>query len=521
MISPSPTTTDNYSDLIEDPLLFQKLCWPSMLLYDRQKEIIESVVENDETIVVAGNQLGKDFITAFIVLWFFCSRTPCHVITSSAGQTQLKSVLWGEIRNFIQNSTVSLPIKVNDLALSYIREDGTLEPKSYVLGIVTNTSENMQGHHLARGPRNAARTLAIFDEASGIADEYYNAADTWSHRKLIIGNPLPCNNFFYNGVKAGDIPRDSGIGFHRKIIKVKADDSPNVRLAKEELRLGKTPSERIIIPGVVSWNDYQKRRKLWDPIRQSIGLDAEFYEGSEVLLFPPDWLNKAEERHRCILHPSKRIALAMGVDTAEGGDSTVWTIVDDLGIIEQLSLKTSDTSDIPGRTIVLIKKHNLLSENILFDIGGGGKQHADNLRKSGYSVQTIPFGGSPSVINIPVGKQAKQEAKEETTENRQVYKNKRAEMYGILRDLLDPDNDAVFAIADKYTELRRQLAPLPLMYDGEGKMYLPPKDKPSVNYTGLTIRQILGCSPDEADSLVLATYGLKHPFRRTRVGVLF
>ncbi len=518
----SDLKVEDYLGLLEDPLCFQKLCWPDMLLYDKQIEIIKSVEENDETVVVAGNQLGKDFITGFIVLWFYCSRSPCHIITSSAGQTQLKSVLWGEIRNFIQSSVIPLPLKVNDLALSYIKEDGTIEPKSYVLGIVTNTPENMQGHHLARGPNAQPRTLAIFDEASGIADEYSNAAETWAHRKLVIGNPLPCNNFFFNAVEQGDIPRDNGIGFHRKVIQIKAEHSPNVRLAREEIALGKEPSRTTVIPGVVSWDDYCKRRKLWDLVRQSVGLDAEFYKGAEVLLYPPDWLNAAEERNREIkLGRNKRNAKAMGCDTAEGGDSTVWTVVDELGIIEQISMKTSDTSDIPGKTISLINKYNLLSENVLFDIGGGGKQHADNLRKLDYNVQTIAFGGSPTPSTVQPNSYAKKQAKEEGFENRQTYKNKRAEMYGILRDLLDPNNDAVFAIPDTLTELRRQLAPLPLLYDGEGKMYLPPKDKPSANYTGMTIRQIIGCSPDEADSLVLATYGLTHTYKPTKVGVLF
>lgn len=511
-----------FRNLIEDPIAFYSLCWPEAKLYDKQQEIIESVRDNDETIVVAGNQLGKDYITGFIALWFFISRSPCHIITSSAGQTQLKSVLWGEMRNFILSSAIPLPLKTNDLALGYVLPDGSIEPKSYVLGIVTNTPENMQGHHLARGPDNQPRTLAIFDEASGIDDPYYNASDTWAHRKLIIGNPLPCNNFFYNGVKGGDIPREYGGGYHRKIIKVKASDSPNVRLALKEIEAGRKPSRKIIIPGVVSWDDYSKRRKLWDPIKQSIGLDAEFYEGSEVLMFPPDWLNRAEELARNLPSNKERQAVSMGLDCAEGGDSTVWTIVDHLGIIKQISIKTSDTSDIPGRTIALINEYDLDPANVFVDIGGGGKQHADNLKSKGYPVTTIAFGSSPTPVTIPPNKWAKREASEEAKENRSVYKNKRAEMYGILRDLLDPETEGSgFAIPDKLTELRRQLAPLPLLYDGEGRLFLPPKDKPSSTYTGETIRSILGCSPDEADSLVLATYGLKYPNRKIKVGALF
>ena len=116
---------------IEDPLKFQRLCWPDVKFYDKQIEIIESVAYNDETIVPAGNKLGKDFVAAFIALWFFCSRSPARVVTSSAGQNQLKSVLWGEIRRFINTSKYPLPIQVNDLLLRQVKPDGSIEARSF------------------------------------------------------------------------------------------------------------------------------------------------------------------------------------------------------------------------------------------------------------------------------------------------------------------------------------------------------------------------------------------------------
>lgn len=206
------------SDLLNDPLKFVQLCWPDLRLYDKQAEIMESVRDNDETIVPAGNMLGKDFIAGLIVLWFFCSRSPCRIVTSSSGQAQLKSVLWGEIRNFARTSRYPLPIVINSMDLYQLKPDGTQVEKSYVKGIVTNEPENLQGHHLSTeqlltghggigGSRRFPRTLAIFDEASSIEDKYYDAVDTWAHRKLIIGNPLPCANIFYRTVKAGDILR--------------------------------------------------------------------------------------------------------------------------------------------------------------------------------------------------------------------------------------------------------------------------------------------------------------------------
>ena len=83
--------------------------------------------------------------------------------------------------------------------------------------------------------------------------------------------------------------------YYRKIIKIRAEDSPNVRLALEQQRLGIIPTNEILVPGVLTWTECCKRRATWDAIRQCIGLDAEFYEGAELLLFPPEWLNRAEQ----------------------------------------------------------------------------------------------------------------------------------------------------------------------------------------------------------------------------------
>ena len=46
--------------------------WPAPPgLYNKQREVVRSVVENKETVVVAGNQLGKDYVAGAIALLFF------------------------------------------------------------------------------------------------------------------------------------------------------------------------------------------------------------------------------------------------------------------------------------------------------------------------------------------------------------------------------------------------------------------------------------------------------------------
>lgn len=50
---------------IADPIKFAKLLWPDVTFYAKQREVIYSVLENDETFVPAGNMLG-DYPPLFI-----------------------------------------------------------------------------------------------------------------------------------------------------------------------------------------------------------------------------------------------------------------------------------------------------------------------------------------------------------------------------------------------------------------------------------------------------------------------
>lgn len=198
-----------------DPLALAGLLWPAVRFYRQQRQILASVRDNDETVVVAGNMLGKDFVAAYAVLWFFLTRHPCRVVTTSADYAQLEAVLWGELRRFIDTAAVPLryeqggPLIVNHLHLRKVY-GGKVCGVSYVLGRVAAKGEGMLGHHVtpdSQGYRDDGlpRTLFVADEASGVDDRSYERADTWAQRKLIIGNPYDCQNFFRRAVAGGDL----------------------------------------------------------------------------------------------------------------------------------------------------------------------------------------------------------------------------------------------------------------------------------------------------------------------------
>lgn len=206
-------TNDELHKDLGKPLVMLKAWWPHVQIYDKQVEIIESVRDNYETVCVAGNMLGKDFISGFIALHFFLTRTPVRVVTTSADHSQLEAVLWGEIRRWIQTCNKPLtadkggPIVENHLHLRKL-VDGKARRMcglSYMIGRTAAKGESLLGHHIAETGDGIPRTLFVVDEASGVEDIAYERATTWAKRILVIGNPFPCNNHFKRAVKGGDI----------------------------------------------------------------------------------------------------------------------------------------------------------------------------------------------------------------------------------------------------------------------------------------------------------------------------
>jgi hypothetical protein len=290
------------------------------------------------------------------------------------------------------------------------------------------------------------------------------------------------------------------------VIHIDGLDSPNVKIGIDRAKAGVSGPHPLLIPGLLSYDEYLVRDSEWDEVKKTMRLRGRFYEGEQAMLFPANWLDIAQAHWEDLKRQAKpRKAKAMGVDGAEGRDLTCWTIVDDDGIIKQVARQTPDTMEIVNETIRYMEDYGISPRNVVFDGGGGGKQISDRLRQMGHRVKIVMFGGSTSDTQSKA--KGKRKDKQEV---RSVYKNRRAEMYGSLRKLLNPHSDRLFAIPDDAHELREELVILPLQYDQEGRMYLPPKDSRGNDSKSheVTLRKLLGRSPDRADSLVLACDGL-------------
>ena len=398
------------------------------------------------------------------------------------------------------------------------KDTGRHDPGHFVRLSVAKVGESLQGTHLP--DVSLPRILVIFDESTAIPDSFYDAATSFAHRILVMANPLSTSNFFYRHCRTGDTPDPlDPKRLHRKVIHISAEDSPNVIAGKQWRKSGGVGIPPTIIPGLMSYSTYVSGRKFWDERKKRIRLGGLFDEGQEAMMFPSDrleaaeraWVEIAGEDSATLTRREPVGTCWMGVDTASGGkDWNCWAIIDRLGIVEiDARPSTMDSPVVQAITLAKIQRYKLRHSNIAFDRGGGGTEHVGYLMRKGMTmIRRIAFS--------------------ERAKDPKTYTNKRAEMYGLLRQSFDParwskgTNEAgmefyetCFVLPPNERLLREELACLPLLHDAEDKMFMLPKhhkekvlgQKEHKDGAGATcISDLIDRSPDRADALALANY---------------
>lgn len=196
---------------------------------------------------------------------------------------------------------------------------------------------------------------------------------------------------------------------------------------------------------------------------------CDFTSSRSDVLIPIDLVLKA--RKRLINEAELRFApRIMGVDVARfGADRSVIFKRSGLQAFEPLIFKDMDNMSLAARVAAEIK--NFSADSVFIDAGAGSGV-IDRLRQLGFGnvVQEVPFGSRP----IKDGQ----------------YANKRAEMWGEMRDWLKAGG----ALPDKPSDLAGEMSLPTYDFDVAGKIRLESKEK---------IKERLGKSPDLADALAL------------------
>lgn len=318
------------------------------------------------------------------------------------------------------------------------------------------------------------------------------------------------------------------VEYYRRCIRYPAEDSPNVALALLQLKRGQRPTGETLVPGMVSWAAYCDGRANLPKMRQSVVLDARWWEGAEQRLVPDEWLDVAVAHGNKL--PARRAGRTwLGIDPGEGGDDSAWVWGDRLGVKGVVSLPTPDTNAVFGRTHLIVREWGIAWGDVIFDYGGGGKEHVDRFRASGYPVRGVRFGTIKTEKKRGMTQFAE---KRDVDEDTAGYVNRRSEMAYAVRMLLERpaviDDPLVLAsmgsdferIKDKpiyglptpvCNELIRQIAAVPLTWDDLGRFKLIPKspraDKPDDQNC---FKARIGRSPDQFDAFCLMVFGMAH-----------
>ncbi|HEX5443707.1 MAG TPA: hypothetical protein VFW87_07760, partial [Pirellulales bacterium] len=120
-----PDPLEPWKSLHNDPAGFAAHIWPGFQLADYQREILESVRDNNQTFVFSGHKMGKSLVAAMAALWFFTTRSPATVLVISASEQQLEHVMWAELRRLLMHAAEKLPFVEHKLRLRLPETEGS------------------------------------------------------------------------------------------------------------------------------------------------------------------------------------------------------------------------------------------------------------------------------------------------------------------------------------------------------------------------------------------------------------
>lgn len=421
--------------------------------WERQVEILQSIVENTETNVVSGHGVGKDWLAARVAWWWVCTRKGV-VITTAPTEKQVKTILWGEIRDAHEKARA--PLGGNLLPADPLWQK---KPKWYMKGMVGREVNSLAGFH-------AANVLVIEDEAAGLSDFVFQAVEScaggFNDRIFRIGNPK-CgpNHPFAKACRDSDKP---GV---RKTIRIRTTENPNCTQNRE------------VIPGLngPQWVERMARK---------YGKASHIYRALVEAKFPPaaadgvigfEHIQAARDRLEG-RGDERGETIRLGLDCARFGDDLTKCWATD-GVRAWLVFEMAKATGGPIAKRTVQAAQDLGAVSVAIDVGGitGAVDGVYDLQERGEAPAEL------EVYENQFGARATDPSE---------WQNRRTELWWRLRDWLR--DEAAF---DPDEDLEEELLAPTYKWSGRAKI-LEPKEQ---------IKARLGRSPDDADALALAVSG--------------
>jgi len=343
--------------------------------------------------VASGRGIGKSALVSWLVHWMLSTRIGSTTIVSANSEAQLRSVTWAEITKWLamaMNShwfeiaaTRIMPAKwITEL----VERDLKKGTRYWAVEGRLWSEENPDAY---AGVHNWDGVMLIFDEASGIPDSIWSVSDGFftentPHRfHVAFSNPRRNTGYFYETF-------NSKRSFWR---------TSNID-AREVEGTDKNLYQRII-------DEYGA-----DSYQANVEVYGQFPSEGDDQFIPVNLVDDAMKRPK---HKDETAPITIGVDPARfGSDATVIAVRQGRDLIDIKRLRGADTMEVVGHVIEAIEEYK--PALTVVDEGGLGAGVVDRLKEQRYKVRGVNFGNK--------------------AQKQLMYGNKRAEMWGAMRDWL-------------------------------------------------------------------------------------
>ena len=177
--------------------------WP------KQVEVANALLTHKRVFVKASHSVGKSFLAGGLVNWFFDCYDPGICITSAPTATQVRDILWKEVR-------IQRPAELRDVLQPKAPRMET-SPDHFAVGFTTRDDSAFQGRH-------EEHVLIVFDECVGMAAPFWDAAEgmmTGAHCYfLAVCNPTDTSSRAFAECQDREKWR---------VIEISAMDHPNIQ----------------------------------------------------------------------------------------------------------------------------------------------------------------------------------------------------------------------------------------------------------------------------------------------------
>jgi len=431
--------------------------WQREILRDIAKHIKDNQGQVDmQTLreaVSSGRGIGKSALVSWLILWMLSTRIGSTVIVSANSESQLRSVTWGELTKWqamIINShwwEISATKIVPAQWLTELVERDLKKGTRYWAAEGKLWSEENPDAYA--GVHNHDGMMLIFDEASGIPDPIWAVGAGFFTENILdrywfaFSNPRRNSGYFFETFHG---KRDFWKGRQIDARQVEGTD--------------KNTYEQIIA-------EYGE-----DSAQARVEVYGEFPASGDDQFIGPRLVDDAMEREK---YKDQTAPIVIGVDPARGGlDSTVIVVRQGRDIVAIKRFRGDDTMTTVGNVIDAIEEYK--PTLTVIDEGGLGYGILDRLTEQRYKVRGVNFGWK--------------------AKNPVMWGNKRAEMWGAMRDWLRS------ASIPKDRQLKADLVGPMKKPNSAGTIFL--EGKKEMRSRGLA-------SPDAADALAVTfAYPVAH-----------